>query len=354
MNTARGKANRQREPSRNPSQEHSAKDSRSTRRGLSARRWWPWLMRALKTAFFVAVAWLLISQAQSIAWDKVLTTLRQRPLVDLWLPALLAAASHLLYSCFDLLGKHVTGHRIPVPTVMLVNFISYAFNLNMGSLIGGIAFRYRLYSRLGLSAENITRVVGMSMLSNWLGYVFVAGIVFALWPLPLPRDWRVDGSGLRWLGVLLFVLALAYLLLCALSTRRVWTLRGHAIALPSLRLALLQIGMASLNWLLIGGTIFLLLGNDGANAVTFPSALAVLLIAAIAGVITHVPAGLGVLEAVFIALLADESGSVLLASLLAYRAIYYLLPLALAVVLYAGMELQLRRTDVPARQSARW
>lgn len=311
-------------------------------------------MRALKTAFFVAVAWLLISQAQSIAWDKVLTTLRQRPLVDLWLPALLAAASHLLYSCFDLLGKHVTGHRIPVPTVMLVNFISYAFNLNMGSLIGGIAFRYRLYSRLGLSAENITRVVGMSMLSNWLGYVFVAGIVFALWPLPLPRDWRVDGSGLRWLGVLLFVLALAYLLLCALSTRRVWTLRGHAIALPSLRLALLQIGMASLNWLLIGGTIFLLLGNDGANAVTFPSALAVLLIAAIAGVITHVPAGLGVLEAVFIALLADESGSVLLASLLAYRAIYYLLPLALAVVLYAGMELQLRRTDVPARQSARW
>ena len=60
-----------------------------------------------------------------------------------------------------------------------------------------------------------------------------------------------------------------------------------------------------------------------------------LLVAAVAGVIAHVPAGLGVLEAVFIALLSHRVPQAeLLAALLAYRALYYLVPLALAFGLF--------------------
>jgi uncharacterized membrane protein YbhN (UPF0104 family) len=97
--------------------------------------------------------------------------------------------------------------------------------------------------------------------------------------------------------------------------------------------------MSTANWALIGATVYLLLQAH----VGYPAALAALLAAAVAGVATHVPAGLGVLEAVFIALLSPPvAQSPLLAALLVYRAVYYLVPLALAALLYLGFELRLK------------
>ncbi|HEY8609089.1 MAG TPA: lysylphosphatidylglycerol synthase domain-containing protein [Noviherbaspirillum sp.] len=308
--------------------------------GITARAWWPWLKRALTVLFFGVVGYLLYTQARSVEWGEVLETLRRRPASTLWPAAVLAACSYLLYSCFDLLGRRVTQHGLPVGQVMTVNFISYAFNLNMGSLVGGVAFRYRLYSRLGLDTATVTRVVALSMLTNWLGYLLLAGLAFTLTPPEPPADWKLGTGGLRLLGAGLLAAALAYVLLCAFSRRRDWSIRGHDIQLPSLRMALLQLLMSSANWLLIGGTVWLLLGRE----IAFGPVLAVLLVAAVAGVITHVPAGLGVLELVFVTLLSHEvPRNALLAALLAYRAIYYLGPLAIAALVYVVMELRARR-----------
>lgn len=310
------------------------------RAGASRRAWWPWLKRALTLLFFAVVGYLLFTQARAVEWGEVLETLRKRPASSLWPAAVLAACSYLLYSCFDLFGRRVTGHRVPVPQVMAVNFISYAFNLNMGALVGGVAFRYRLYSRLGLDTPTVTRVVGLSMLTNWLGYLLLAGLAFALSPPDPPPGWKLDAGGLRVLGAVLLAAALAYILLCAFSRRREWQVRGHEIQLPSLRMALLQLLVSSANWLLIAGTVWLLLGQK----IAFGPVLSVLLVAAVAGVITHVPAGLGVLEVVFVTLLSHQMPRhELLASLLAYRAIYYLAPLAVAAVAYLVMELRARR-----------
>jgi uncharacterized membrane protein YbhN (UPF0104 family) len=223
---------------------------------------------------------------------------------------------------------------------MGVTFISYAFNLNLGSLVGGVAFRYRLYSKLGLDNPTITRVLGFSMLTNWFGYLAVAGAAFAFWPMDLPDNWKIGEGGLRILGGVLIAAALGYLALCALAGDHVWHVRGHEIETPSLRMALLQLVMSAANWSLIGGVIWLLLQGK----IAYPHVLAVLLVAAVAGVITHVPAGLGVLEAVFVALMGDKlPQGELLGALLAYRAIYYLLPLALATLLYLAAEVRARR-----------
>src|ERR1044071_7030299 len=124
------------------------------------------------------------------------------------------------FTCITLrTGRRYTGHRLPVRQVMSVNFISYAFNLNFGSLVGGIAFRYRLYSRLGLDYATITRVLTLSMLTNWLGYLLLAGIVFTVAPLELPPNWKMDSHGLQLLGIVLLAAALAYLLLCGWSKK---------------------------------------------------------------------------------------------------------------------------------------
>lgn len=308
--------------------------------GITAKPWWPWAKRLVTFAFFAIVAYLLFTQARLIEWGDVFATVGRRPLKELWIASIAAAASYLLYSCFDLLGRYITRHRLSVRRVMTFNFISYAFNLNMGALVGGVAFRYRLYSRFGLDAGVTTRVVIMSMLTNWLGYLLLGGIVFWWSPVSPPPEWKLGTSGLRVLGFVLFSAVIAYLLLCTFSRKRIWIVRGHEVILPSLRLALLQLLMSSLNWLLIASTMFILLQQK----IAFPTVLGVFLVAAIAGVITHVPAGLGVIEVVFVTLLSHQMPrSELLAALLTYRAIYYLAPLIVATLVYLVVEVRAKK-----------
>ena len=122
--------------------------------------------------------------------------------------------------------------------------------------------------------------------------------------------------------------AAGYAWLCSTSRKREWRVRGHTVHLPSGRMAALQFTVAATNWASIAGVLWVLMRGQ----VDYPSIVAVLLIAAIAGLVVHVPAGLGVIEGVFLALLSGRlpQGG-LLAALLAYRAIYYLVPLAFAI-----------------------
>ncbi|CAN5530195.1 lysylphosphatidylglycerol synthase domain-containing protein [soil metagenome] len=321
-------------------------------RKLTRQAWWPWLKRGATTVFLGLVCYLLVSQARAIEWDKVLSSLQNYPLSASWGAVALAAASYLLYSCFDLLGRHYTGHTLRAATVMTITFVSYAFTLNLGSPVGAVAFRYRLYSRLGLAMGTITRVMSFSILANWMGYLLLAGLVFSLRPPALPDSWRIDASQLRLIGLLLLALALAYLGACAFSRQRSFSLRGHGIELPSLRLAGLQIGMGVANWLLMSGILFVLLQHR----IDFFSVASVLLLAAVAGLITHIPGNLGVLEAVFVALLSHRMPQhELLAGLVAYRVIYYLVPLLIASVIYLLMEAKAKKMaqaqDTPAVRS---
>jgi uncharacterized membrane protein YbhN (UPF0104 family) len=324
----------------------AAPDRRRTRQaGITGKVWWPWFKRAATLLFFALVAALLVRQGRAIDWREVFAALRAYPPALLLGAVALAALSLGLYSCFDLLGRRYTGHTLRTPTVMLVTFISYVFNLNLGSLVGGVAFRYRLYSRLKLDTGTITRIVTLSMLTNWTGYLFLGGLVFAFSTPALPPGWKMGSAGLQILGGGMLATAVAYLLLCALSRQRSITLRGHRLALPSGRLALLQVAMGAANWLLMSSLVFLLLQQK----IAFPAVAGVLLVAAVAGVITHVPAGLGVLEAVFVALLSHAMPThQLLAALVAYRVIYYLAPLALATVIYLAMEMRAKKQATKA------
>ena len=272
-------------------------------------------------------------------WAQVGESLVQYTASELALAVVLVAASYLLYAAFDLIGRRYTRHLLSHRAVLSTAMVSYAFNLNFGALVGGVGFRYRLYSRLGLRTAVITRVLGMSMIGNWIGYTLLLGLVFVGGAFELGDQARLGEEALRLFGALLLAAAPAYLVLCIASRRREWIVRGIPIDLPNGRLAALQLAFSVTNWLVIASIPYLLL--DG--AVNYSAVLAALLLAAIAGVVTHVPAGLGVMEAVFLAVLkgrVDEAP--LLAALLAYRAVYYLMPLLLAGVVYLSMEARLR------------
>jgi uncharacterized membrane protein YbhN (UPF0104 family) len=302
--------------------------------------WWPWIKRILGLAFVLVVGALLVRYARTVDWSQVKQSILELP-HDVLLKAFgFAAISHAVYSLMDLVGRHYTGHRLSKRKVMQISFISYAFNLNLGSLVGGIGFRYRLYSKLGIRYGNITRIVTLSMITNWLGYVLLAGLVFTIAPMQLPPNWKLDSAELQLVGVALLAFSVVYLGLCAFSQRRSWTVRGHEIELPSIRMASAQLTISSVHWMTMAAVPWMLLQGQ----VDYATALQVLLMAAIAGVILHIPAGLGVIEAVFIALLSHRIPEhQLLGALLAYRALFYLVPLIVGALLYVKVEVRTRR-----------
>jgi uncharacterized membrane protein YbhN (UPF0104 family) len=145
----------------------------------------------------------------------------------------------------------------------------------------------------------------------------------------------MEAATLRALGALMVLLAIAYVIACALTRGREWRVRGKRLHLPSARVAVVQLGMSAMNWALMGAAMYLLLNQQ----VPYGTALSVLMAASVIGVLIPIPGGLGVLEAVYLVLLGGSvRQGVLMGAVLAYRAIYYLLPLAGGLCLYFLLE----------------
>ncbi|MDN6887900.1 lysylphosphatidylglycerol synthase domain-containing protein [Variovorax sp. CAN2819] len=286
-------------------------------------------------ALGIVVLGLLLSHIHKIDWAGALQALRKYSPWLLLAVLGLATASHALYGCFDLIGRRHLRHRLSAPRTWAIAVTSYAFNLNLGSLVGGIGMRARLYARAGLDEATVAQIVGLSLATNWLGYGLLAGGLFAAGIIEPPRQAHIGEGALRALGVAMILLAIGYVVACAVSRKREWVIRGRHVHLPGGRIAVAQLALSSANWALMGTAMYLLLGQK----VPYATTLSVLMAASIVGVITPIPAGLGVLEAVYLALL---SGSVkqgaLMGAVLAYRALYYLVPLAGGLALYLLLE----------------
>jgi uncharacterized membrane protein YbhN (UPF0104 family) len=312
--------------------------TRWRRLGASALRWLP-------LVFLVLVGWLLWRQARTWDWREVRSALAGLDAATIATCVGLAVLSFALYAGYELLARRYIGHRLSRARTALIAIMSYAFNLNIGTLVGGAGFRFRLYSRSGLKPAVIARLVAFCIVTNWVGYVLLAGALFAFGSLPIPDELHLGRTGLRALGFALLAAALGYLAACALVRKRELGLKWFVLELPTLRVALVQFALSLPNWLALATIMWLLLGQE----VPYALVLGALLLGAIAGALAHVPGALGVLEAVYLAVLGGSvSTAKIAAALIAYRVIYYLLPLLVALVLYARFEWRARR-DAPAR-----
>jgi len=304
------------------------------------RRRWPLIKKILTYLFFLLVAGLLIGLARNVNWSEVYQTLRSYNAQTLWLAGAATATSYAVYCCFDVLGKRYAQHEMPVRQILPVTFVCYAFNLNLSAWVGGIALRYRLYSRFGLRTSQITRIFTMSVLTNWLGYLWLAGLIFAMGWITPPADWEIGHTALRVLGAALLLASAVYLWACGFSKRRHWTIRKHEIYLPTLRLAVLQMLLGASNWALMALVVYFMLSQRA----PYPEVLGILMISSVAGVIAHIPAGLGVIETVFVTMLSGNlSPASIVAGLIGYRVVYFLVPLLFATVIYVALELRARK-----------
>jgi uncharacterized membrane protein YbhN (UPF0104 family) len=301
---------------------------------------WSLIKRVAPWALALLVLALLATEARRVDWPQVGRALQQQPLEAVAIAAALALLSHALFASYDLVSRHETGHRVSTPRTLGIAAVCYAFNLNFGSLVGALAMKLRLYARAGLHAQQVARIIVVAILTNWVGYLALGGTVLVWAPPAMPPQIELSQAAVRVIGAAMLAVALTYLVVCLLRHGRAFSWRGHRFAWPLPRVALWQFAVSMLNWAVMGMIVWVLLRQ----AVPYTTVLAVLLLAAVAGVATHVPAGLGVIEAVFVACLgASLSRSDVLAGLLSYRAVYYLAPLALATIGYAMAEVSSRR-----------
>lgn len=301
---------------------------------------WPVLRRVVIAGFLLFVAALLIRYARSVDWPAVADAIAAYPRSRIALAAVVALLAYMVYCHLDVLARSYTGHALPWWRVLSISLVCYAFNLNLGGMIGGVGFRYRLYSQFGLELPTISRLVVFVIGGNWMGFLLLAGLALAFNPLPLPPGWEAGAGALRVAGFGMLLGLSAWLLLCAFSRRRRWSVRGHEVELPSPGMAIGQLALACASWLLIATVLYVLLPEP----IAFLTVAGVLALSVVANVITHVPANVGVLEAVFVALLGTVApAEQILAAVLTYRALFYVGPLLLALAGYLWMEATLRR-----------
>lgn len=303
---------------------------------------WPWLRRLLTAGFIGLTLLLLALQLRTLEAGQLAATLSRFPLQALAAGAAFSALSYAAYCGFDLLGRRYTRHRLKTRQVLALGFVSHAFALNLGA--AGVGLRFRAYGRLGVKTGTVARLWLVCFVSNWLGFLVLAGLLLALQlggtPFGTGFDTGLDNSAspalLQAVGCVFLVAALAYFALCGLSRVRSCRLFGQTLRLPSLRFALVQCGLSMLQWSMIAAALFALLQQ----AVPFITVLGVLLVCATALAVVDVPGGLGVTEAVFITLLGGQMAmAALVSALLVYRLVYYLGPLLLAGLAYLRLEL---------------
>ena len=243
----------------------------------------------------------------------------------------LTALGYAVMPLYDLFALDAIGRKLPKPHVALISFISYAFSntLGMAMLVSG-SIRYRFYIQAGLSTLDVAKVVLFCTLSFWLGLFAITGSTLLLVPIPLGLPlghWRLL------LGIVLCLVPLLWLAGGALLRRplKVWRWK---VQLPPLATGLRQVFVGALDWGLAAAVLYALMPDS--LALHFGSFLAIFALAQIAGLISHVPGGLGVFEAVMLAGFGATGNQALsapiLGALAAFRGVYYLLPLCAATI----------------------
>lgn len=303
------------------------------------------IIPAITLGVFLGAIAVLHSIVQHYPAAEIGKAFHAIPPSRLILCGLFSCLSYLALSLYDLLACISIGKTLPYPKVLLTSFLSYAFANNTGSfaIIASGTVRYRLYSGWGLSGVDVGRIMGFCMVAFWLGFLFLGGWAFVLEPFSFPTQLHIPFAFSTIPIGLLFLLLVAVYLVACFTVRKPLIIKDFEISLPRPSLALGQVAVASADFLFVCTALYTLL--PATESLSLPAFVSLYLVALIGGLISNVPGGLGVFESLLALILTPYvSGPPVIAALLAFRGVYYLLPLGIAALLLGAMELHRRRS----------
>ncbi len=299
------------------------------------RRW----LRPLMVALVLGLAaFLLYRTLGRYDFDELVASVKSIPLSRLGTALLFAAASYLCLTLFDFLGLRYAGHPLAYPKAALASFTSLSLGHNIGfAALSSGAVRYRFYSRWGLDAEAVGKVILFCGVTVGLGLIALGGLALTLRSELAAEIVGLSRPAILALGLLGLAAPLAYLAL-ALWLRQPLTIRGWSFAMPTLPTAAAQIVVGTVNFACVAACLHQVL--SAVEDLPYLSVAAVYVAANLASLVSHVPGGLGVIEAVVVNLLP---GAPLIGAVLVFRFVYFLVPLFIGTVLFLASEVVLRR-----------
>jgi uncharacterized membrane protein YbhN (UPF0104 family) len=307
--------------------------SADSKAGLS-----PWVSRGIGAAAVVLAAFLLYRTLSNYSLDEIWGSITSIPWWRLVLSALFAAASYLCLTIFDWLALRYVEKDLPYRYVALASFCSLSLGHNIGfAALSSGAIRYRFYSRWGVSLGDVAKIIVFCGVTVGLGLIILGGVALLLRSSLASEITGLPRTAIVVIGIACFAVAATYLMLAAFL-RKTLKIRRWSIQLPPLRLALAQVIIGPLNFAFVAACLYHAIA--GLGDVTYLAVAAVYVIAVASALITHVPGGLGVIETVVLFLLP---GGQLIGGLIAFRAIYFLLPLCIGGPLFGITELAFRR-----------
>lgn len=292
-----------------------------------------WVKGGLAVALVGLAAFLLHRTLSGYSLAELEAAIRAVPAERLAFAALFAAGSYACLTGFDTLAVRYVGRDIAYPRIALTSFVSLSLGHNIGlAALSSGAIRYRFYSRWGLTAGDVAKIILFCGLTVGLGLAALAGVALVAQSglaadiLGLPQATVIA------LGAGCLTAVAAYLILAA-TLRRPLRIRHWELEIPRLRLAAAQVVIGTVNFALVAGCLHQALA--AVSDISYAGVASVYVIANVATLVSHVPGGLGVIESVVLHLVPAAQ---VIGALLVFRIVYFLIPLALGSATFAATE----------------
>ena len=289
----------------------------------------------------IAVAMVvLFRMLRDINVDEVVKALRATGWSHIGAAAAFVAAGYFTLTFYDLFALRTIGRsQIPYRIAALAGFTSYSIGHNIGATVfTGGAVRYRIYSAYGLNAVEVAKICFVAGLTFWLGNATVLGLGIAYHPEAAGLIDQLPPAFNRGLAIVILGILACYIGWVWSAPREIGR-REWNVHLPSGPSTLLQIGIGILDLASCALAMYMLLPAE--PNIGFVTLAVVFVAATLLGFASHAPGGLGVFDAAMLVALWQFDKEAVLAGLLLFRVLYYLVPFALALAILGAREVWL-------------
>jgi glycosyltransferase 2 family protein len=287
---------------------------------------------ALSLTIFIIAALVLYHILRDIDPDELLGALKATDWSTLITAGCFVAAGYVTLTFYDLFALRTIGRAdIPYRVAALSGFTSYAVGHNVGaSVFSGGAVRYRIYSSWGLSVIEVTKICFVAGLTFWLGNVTVLGLGIFYAPAAARAIDQLPLSLNRTLALVLLGTLAAYVAWVWVKPRVIGR-DGWQVRLPGGPLTLVQIAIGIVDLGCCAAAMYMLI-PDQPN-LGFATVAVIFVAATLLGFASHAPGGLGVFDAAMMVALWQFDKEDLLAGLLLFRLLYYVIPFVLSLLI---------------------
>ena len=307
---------------------------------LRVRLSWNWIGFALSATIVGISLYVLAHILKDIDIARVAANVRAMPASRIGWAVFFIAGAYGTLTCYDLFALRTLGaNHVPYRIAALASFTSYAIGHNIGATaFSGGAIRYRIYSQFGLGVIDVAKICFLTGLTFWLGNLAVLGSGMAYRPDAPARILQLPPATVRVVGIAALVLLCAYVGWASRRPRAIGV-KKWSVVLPGGLSTLIQIGIGLADLGCSSLAMYAVMPSEG-GAEFFTVATA-FVAATLLGFASHAPGSLGVFDAAMLVALPAIPKEELVAGLLVFRALYFMIPFCLALATMACWEAML-------------